>query len=477
MADEIKKSIKIEVDSRDLTNLANSIDLFNTKIKTTMVDVDGNTTTLMNTVAESINFLKNSLDQYESNANTKALNRLNIYKQIESIYRGMKEMDPSQDLKVKESATAINANITKAQEAYLKQLENISISNSLYKPGAALRIPSVSALIDAGYTSTTQRIGAKQSYLQSISKSYDPRIAELEKKGDLTESEQAQLTELKSKKELADAAFASLGKSATWAGVIASIAQTIVKFVGTIVKTFSEVTGLTFSIKDNFKEITNVSKDLLQSALTANQATSLFSDSASRNRQLTYGLSAAQSYAMSQTMGILNMKSDEDLLFMNATQANLFNEFMQKYENFYTKLESSGTLTQIQEMQLDLKLMRQEIAIDLIEWISKNKDSIINAAKTFLKLSEVLLTALVKIGEFFGAFTASSITGVGYGAIASSDAVATSSSLSNRTVIQNVNLTMNNSAELANSDNELKSFFNDQGEQLIKQLSLQLGES
>lgn len=477
MADEIKKSIKIEVDGKDLTALANSIDLFNAKFKNTIIDVNGNTTTLMTNLADSINFLKTSLDQYETNASNKALNRLNIYKQIETVYKAMKDLDPIHDTKVKESAEAINKSINKSTEAYSKQLSDISFLGTLFKPGQAFTMPTLSSITSGAYETIRQSQGARISYLEKVKSSYDPRIEELSKKENLTEAEKTQLSQLQGERSQADAAFQAAKSASVWTAIIASIVQTLIKGVQKTVETFSEISGITLSIKKNFDETVSTSKDLLQSALTANQATSLFSDAASRTRQLIYGLSASQSYAMGQTMSMLGMKSEEDLLFMNSTQAELFNEFMRKYEGFYSKLESSGTLESIQEMQLEFKLMRQEIAMDLLEWLSKNKDTILGAAKSWLKVSEVLLTVLMDIGKFFGSSFSGALSGLGYEAIASSDAVAVSSTLANRTVVQNVTLTMNNSAELANSDNELKTFFNDQGEQLIKQLAIQLGES
>ena len=142
-------------------------------------------------------------------------------------------------------------------------------------------------------------------------------------------------------------------------------------------------------------------------------------------------------------------------------------------------MDSSGLLQQVQEMQLDLKVFKQEVAMELLQWFAKNKDSIMTSVRGWLQISKALLQVLIKIGEFFGIATTGGalLAATGTDSIVSSDTVATAASVASGPKITNVTLNMNNSAELANSDSDLRSFFNDQGDELIRQLSLQLGDN
>lgn len=472
MANEVKKKVTIEVDDKsvknaikDVGNLESALDDLHITIK----DINGNTakmatknlTYILDNVTKGTKISMKELTQNMEKVKASILSKTGDVSKETAIYNKLatiKQMNAFEELASSRRPSFFEDYFETGKLPTYRSFKDIS---NTYSRGARADIDKIKKVM-------------------STNQSEINRLEGLQKKGVvLSDKEVGYLNQLKK----ANAGNAQeISKISASAGKIAlsmTVVDGIVKAVKQMAQYFTDITGITLDIKKNFKDIMNEASNLFKKALTANQATSLFSDSIARSRQLTYGLSASQSYAMAQAMSLLGMSSEEDLLFMNQNQARVFNEFMSKYGSWYSKMESSGLLQQVQEMQLDLKVFKQEVAMELLQWFAKNKDSIMTSVRGWLQISKALLQVLIKIGEFFGIATTGGalLAATGTDSIVSSDTVATAASVASGPKITNVTLNMNNSAELANSDSDLRSFFNDQGDELIRQLSLQLGDN
>lgn len=472
MANEVTKKVTIEVDDKsvknaikDVGNLESALDDLHITIK----DINGNTAKM---ATKNLTYVLDNVTK-----GTKV---------------SMKELTQNME-KVKASILSKTGDMNKETALYnklatIKQMNALEEIAPTRRPGffenyfETGRLPIYRSFKDISnaYSKSTSADIEKIRKAMSANQSEIDRLQGLQKKGvALSDEEVNHLNQLNKANAANAQEISKLSASAGKVAIAMAIADVMLKAVKQMAQYFTDVTGITLSIKKNFKDIMNEASSLFKTALTANQATSLFTDSLARSRQLTYGLSASQSYAMGQAMSLLGMSSDEDLLFMNQNQARVFNEFMSRYGSWYEKMESSGLLQQVQEMQLDLKIFKQEVAMELLQWFAKNKESIMAAVKGWLQISKVLLQVLIKIGEFFGVVMGGGalVAATGTDSIVSSDTVATASRVSSGVKITNVTLNMNNSAELANSDSDLRTFFNDQGDELIRQLSLQLGDN
>jgi hypothetical protein len=158
------------------------------------------------------------------------------------------------------------------------------------------------------------------------------------------------------------------------------------------------------SIKDYFSQIADTVSEIVDKntgMATYDTSTSLFSNAAAREQQMTYGLSSAQNYAFSQTKNILGIRSEDDLMYMNSDQRQLFSQFMTTYSNWYNQLSSSGVLADIQKMQLEFSFFKQQMAVSFLTWIGKNKDTIMTIMKTVMTLTERIIEIVGKILTFF----------------------------------------------------------------------------
>ena len=132
-----------------------------------------------------------------------------------------------------------------------------------------------------------------------------------------------------------------------------------------------------------------------------NMGTSLFTNAHARQMSMKYGLGAGQTYALDNTMKMLGMSSDEDLMYMNTAQKAKFNELMTKYSAWYDKMEQSGFLQNVQEAQLELKMFKQEVAMKFMNWFAENKDTIMAVINGALKALETIANGVFSVLNLF----------------------------------------------------------------------------
>ena len=267
---------------------------------------------------------------------------------------------------------------------------------------------------------------------------------------------------------------AALGSAAGKVSTTLAVLNATKKVAQAIYKSFSDafktVVGMSISIKENFADILNrVSEMTGKSGMASyNTGTSLFTNAAARQTQLQYGLIGGQAYAFDMTRSMLNIKSDEDLLYMNKSQRAVFMQMMQKQTQWYAQLESSGVLRDIQQVQLDIEMFKQEMAVGILQWVSKNKETIMNVVVMTFDVLKALLSVLASIATMFGISYSGSTYGVGSTAL--SDAV--TSGAQSATVNKSVNMTAHLNANGVLSDQEaLQTYMEQALENIVRRTS------
>lgn len=257
------------------------------------------------------------------------------------------------------------------------------------------------------------------------------------------------------------------------------VITTLTKGFGKFNSTLYALTGISVKVSDVFKNILGDMSNFIKVASTSDFGTSLIASSSSRSQQLRYGLTGAQNFALSQTMSILGMSGEEDLMYMNTGQRSLFTSYMEKYINWYNEVSSSGVLQDIQLMQLDFKMFRQELAMDLLNWISQNKDTIMDAVKATISAAKWIAEILLNIIKFFGNIGTGLFGGSSSVSIDSVNATMTSDRLlsgySSTNNSKSVSISMSNTISGSGDVNSIREELNNFGDRLVKETSLALG--
>lgn len=245
----------------------------------------------------------------------------------------------------------------------------------------------------------------------------------------------------------------------------------VVKAVQFIGDTFSKLTGISVGIKKNFTDILDITAGKLSTSTgmaTYNAGTSLFMNAAARETQLRYGMTGSQAYAFTEARTLLGIKSDTDLLFMNESQRAIFIQYMQKQQQWYDKMESSGMLRNIQEMQLEMTLFKQEMSMEFLQWVGENKDTILNVAKGSL---EVLKAILQGLSFLFGGLNA---TTYGVGSTTLADTVS-AGTVNNQNQSRTYNVNVRNNVSGMFNENEIKNYLEEQFITVVRQAAVAMG--
>lgn len=264
------------------------------------------------------------------------------------------------------------------------------------------------------------------------------------------------------------AAAAKAGKATAGKFAATMAATAILKSVMGVVKTigsvFTQVLGQSISIRGIFSDILKETADTasLYKGMATYSSGSLVVNRAARETMLKYGMTGGQAWAFGQASTMFGVSSDEDLLYMTGTQRAAFAQYMQKQQEWYDKLEQSGVLQNIQSMQLDLKLFKQEMSMEFLQWIGENKDVIMTVAKGTLTVLKGLTQLLGKIFTLFGIDYSDST--YGWNSSAMSDA---SNSTVNNTS-RSVSIKMSNNVNGLFNQNEMENFLNERLETAVR---------
>lgn len=172
---------------------------------------------------------------------------------------------------------------------------------------------------------------------------------------------------------------------------------------GTVGKSMAQgVKKITDKFVDGFEAMMKAAKAMFEEMASYDLGNSLFSNSSARAQALQYGLSNDQNYALTRAMNALNMKSEEDLMYMNAAQREKFAELMGIYSARYNKLENEAFFQEYQEFQLEFKLFKEEMQIDLISFFMENKEMIKSAMKMGISFMKGALEFFDFMFKLFG---------------------------------------------------------------------------
>lgn len=277
-------------------------------------------------------------------------------------------------------------------------------------------------------------------------------------------------------------ADAVMGSATSAVGTFATVAGIATEVLSAYASVVKSATGVTLSLKENLNDlVTNIGSILnaKSGAGTYMSGSTLFSNAMARQQQMRYGLSNAQNYALSQSMSLLGMSGEEDLMYMNSKQRQAFTRFMDRYSSWYEKMESSGVFERVQEMQLDIEMMKQEITMDFMEWFAENKDTILGAIK--VTANAVLTIAKVVGGAF--SWVGKGLAWLGGGSLNSDSALSStlsagysdSRSYSTNSRMNNVTVNMtNNATGVLSNQGAFEDYFGEQIKQLSKEISAEL---
>ena len=204
---------------------------------------------------------------------------------------------------------------------------------------------------------------------------------------------------------------------------------------------------------------------------TFNTSNSLITNSAAREQQLKYGLSASQNYGFTKAKEMLNIQSDEDLMYMNAEQRDRLLGYMEKYSSWFDQMNSSGVLQDIQEMQLEFNELKEELAMEFLQWVAENKETIMTIIRGIFEFVKFIANKIIDIVNFFSKLTGGKAHEGFYSEALSSDTINNNNNSKSTNITINANTTNNATGVLGSQE-----AFNQYSEENFKNLSKQLIE-
>lgn len=200
-------------------------------------------------------------------------------------------------------------------------------------------------------------------------------------------------------------------------------------------------------------------------------STSLVTNAAARESQLKYGLTEAQNYGFTKAKEMLNIQSDEDLMYMNSEQRERLLSYMENYTNWFDDMRNSGVLQNIQEMQLEFNELKEELAMEFLSWVAENKETLMTCIKGIFEVIKAIANFVMQIVTLFG--------GKGtnydlYNAASASDNINNNNNSKNTQINMNINTT-NNATGVLGSQEALNQFNEQNWEELSKQIVSAIG--
>ena len=228
---------------------------------------------------------------------------------------------------------------------------------------------------------------------QSIIDNNNTRLAELAKKEasgkKLSKNEKAERDELTNANKNLEGKNAQLKNANAKAAVAQAAMNTVANGLKTLAKPLND-------FKDGVVQAVKAMINM-KTGVATYSSSSLITNSSARETKLKYGMNDSQAYGFTQAKSLLNIQSDEDLMYMNQEQRDRLLGYMEKYSNWYSEMESSGVLQNIQEMQLEFEMFKQEIAMEFLQWVSENKETIMTCIKGIFNFIKGIATLVMNI--------------------------------------------------------------------------------
>lgn len=196
-------------------------------------------------------------------------------------------------------------------------------------------------------------------------------------------------------------------------------------------------------------------------------SSSLITNAAAREQQIKYGLSSDKNYAFTKAKELLNIKSDEDLMYMNKNQRDRLLQYMDQYSRWYQQMESSGVLESIQEMQMEWAELKEELSMEFLSWVAQNKDTIMTCVRGIFETIKFVANLIMGVVRLLGGNTSNYNL---YDPARNSDTVNTTNN-NQRSVINNFNInTTNNATGVLGSPEALDQYTKENWSDLAKKV-------
>lgn len=127
---------------------------------------------------------------------------------------------------------------------------------------------------------------------------------------------------------------------------------------------------------------------------------SQLSDAETRDLMMRYGFSNSEAYGYTKAMDALGFKSEEDLMYANQQELELFRKSFEKYSGKYNELYNSGMFDSMQEFNTQMEEFKEDVKLEVVDFFMNNQDTIRAAMKGIISLAEFAITALGKIVQW-----------------------------------------------------------------------------
>lgn len=127
---------------------------------------------------------------------------------------------------------------------------------------------------------------------------------------------------------------------------------------------------------------------------------SQLSDAETRDLMMRYGFSNSEAYGYTKAMGALGFESEEDLMYANQQELELFRKSFEKYSGKYNELYNSGMFDSMQEFNTQMEEFKEDVKLEVVDFFMNNQDTIRAAMKGIISLAEFAITALGKIVQW-----------------------------------------------------------------------------
>ena len=127
---------------------------------------------------------------------------------------------------------------------------------------------------------------------------------------------------------------------------------------------------------------------------------SQLSDANTRDLMMRYGFSNSEAYGYTKAMSALGFKSEEDLMYANQQELELFRKSFEKYSGKYNELYNSGMFDSMQEFNTQMEEFKEDVKLEVVDFFMNNQDTIRAAMKGIISLAEFAITALGKIVQW-----------------------------------------------------------------------------
>ena len=127
---------------------------------------------------------------------------------------------------------------------------------------------------------------------------------------------------------------------------------------------------------------------------------SQLSDANTRDLMMRYGFSNSEAYGYTKAINTLGFKSEEDLMYADQQELELFRKSFEKYSGKYNELYNSGMFDSMQEFNTQMEEFKEDVKLEVVDFFMNNQDTIRAAMKGIISLAEFAITALGKIVQW-----------------------------------------------------------------------------